>query len=205
MPIHSKLSRLCPESDQPPPQGRWPVARISQGTEVSGTRPKDRMRRASRRGSGAPRRATRRTGKADRGSEEPRPARPLARTPGERGHGPVAAGGGAVQPGRSRRDVWRPNEQAGKNNQAGRTHADQPPATKEPRAARAAGRGQHADGVGPHKLRNRRGQAAPARRHLLPGMSRHRAPGRPSPGRTARAGLLHFLTSIGSGTAQQQS
>ena len=48
-------------------------ARISRATEVSGTRPKDRMRRRRRRGSGAPRRLSRRTGKADRDSEEERP------------------------------------------------------------------------------------------------------------------------------------
>ncbi len=49
-------------------------ARISRATEVSGTRPAGRMRRRRRRGSGAPRRLMRRTGKPERGSEEARPA-----------------------------------------------------------------------------------------------------------------------------------
>ena len=48
--------------------------RSSRATEVSGTRPAGRMRRRRRRGSGAPRRLTRRTGKPERGSEEARPA-----------------------------------------------------------------------------------------------------------------------------------
>ncbi len=69
--------------------------------------------------------------------------------------------------------------------QAGRTQTSP---RRMARAARANGREQPAGGVGPKRCRNQRGQAAPARRHFLPGMSRHWAPGRPSPGRNARAG-----------------
>ena len=58
--------------------------RISRATEVSGTRPQDRMRRGSGRGSGAPPRPKRRTGKADRGSEEARPDRAPVPEPAER-------------------------------------------------------------------------------------------------------------------------
>ncbi len=71
-------------------------ARISRATEVSGTRPKDRMRRRRRRGSGAPRRLSRRTGKADRDSEEERPVpttgpRRRAREPAPRRVPPAAS------------------------------------------------------------------------------------------------------------------
>ena len=51
---------------------------------MSGTRPAGRMRRRRRRGSGAPRRLSRRTGKPERGSEEARPARAPVPEPAER-------------------------------------------------------------------------------------------------------------------------
>ena len=86
--------------------------RISRATEVSGTRPQDRMRRRRRRGSGAPRRLSRRTGKAERGSEEARPApttgpRRRAREPAPRRAPPAASVqptcGPGASPGRSER------------------------------------------------------------------------------------------------------
>ena len=89
---------------------------------------------------------------------------------------------------RRRRERRRPNDQAGENQPSRPGARSQPQARHEPRAARANGRGYPRMGVGPQKQRNRRGRAAPARRHFLPGMSRHRATGRPSPGRSGRAG-----------------
>lgn len=59
--------------------------------------------------------------------KEPRPARPPARTPGERASGKPLTGAKLVlrreRIFRRRRDVRRTNDQVGENNQAGRAHA----------------------------------------------------------------------------------
>ena len=106
----------------PAPSGKHPRRYIPRGgaadrapaaaTEAGGTRPADRMRRARRRGSGAPRRAKRRTGKTGRGPEEARPApttgpRRRAREPAPRRAPPAASVqptcGPGASPGRSER------------------------------------------------------------------------------------------------------
>ena len=75
--------------------GAYPAGeagRISHASEVSGTRPQDRMGRRRRRGSGAPRRLLRHTGKVERGSEAAWPARPSRQAPTERDTAAHAAG-----------------------------------------------------------------------------------------------------------------
>ena len=186
--------RKCPEK-----------ARKSRAPEVAGPG-RARQRRPRARGAAGPRREDgRRRGRGE-GHEEERPEPPYrAAPPDERASAPSLRGAEADNadrspahaPGMSDRDGGGATggdpttKQDSTAKQAGRTQTSP---RRMARAARANGREQPAGGVGPKRCRNQRGQAAPARRHLLPGMSRHRATGKPSPGRSARAGLIHFPT-----------
>ena len=145
-PIQSELSRLCPESYQPgSPAGalagradqpryrseRDPAARPDAPRPRKGQRgPNAGKRGAPGRRIGAPR---------NRGPHGRQRGRRARETPGNVWDAKLRFA--AQTAFRRRRDVRRPNDQAGENDQAGRVHADQPPATKEPRAARADGRG----------------------------------------------------------------
>ena len=188
------------------PRKRPKKGRISRATEVSRTRPQDRMRRARKWGNGAPRRAMRRTGKAERGSEEVRPAPPCrAAGPDERA---CATTGTACPPpelqrpaqgiGRSDRvgggaTAGGPKHSSRDNDaQAGRPQTS--PRDEGARAAREDGRGPPRAREGPTKPQYRRGRAAPDQAPSPAGSCiRHTAPGGPSPGRSERAGVILLL------------
>ena len=159
----------------PPRQSR---VRSAKAPKWAGPDPKDRMQPRPRKGAqqpsglsaeggSDPRGQMRRTGKADWGSEEPRPARTPARTPGERGPGEFAVDRGAAPKGRGEsgmpKSCWQKTAGKRRVEEKRRREGRARNRPEEPRISRAT----EAGGTRPRATTtptSERGSGAPARR-----------------------------------------